>query len=321
MRPNTLLIALFIVAGMVTTWGQASSEQRLSEALAAQRKTYEDAIARAQVDAQRAFAETLKSLEARAAEGRHYDLASRFQSERATILSEIESFEANAHHQPEKGAIRLLPKDAALTGTVTFKDTTLQRWRHDKCVATWNQRGFHPGHYEVVVVYSCSKETIDGTDASGQAIKQHAGGQFAFGEKSRLVGEARAPLTHTLEVTEDWESFREARIGRMTIKNTAPTFELTVRETKPLDLMHLREIRLVPSATRAEDTSSQEIPDVAELRQAFEKHFHREMEKTIQRQREQLKALRKQAHAAGNDALGRRLDEAIEKLGNAATLR
>ena len=307
---NALLLSL----ALAVTAAQGQSEKAenaliLRSLLSDGHEHFEAKLANATVPLNRAFVAKLRKFERQAAEAEDYAQAIVYRDRKLSLTEQLQRHDPKRVKERTANAVTLSLSEASLAGSVTLQRDILKGWKTSATAATWNLRGMKPGSYEVVLTYSCSQATEEKNDSSDKKVVLRAGGQFSFGETSRLLNGQRQPLVHEVLPTADWDTYRDVSLGELTFSNAAISLRLDVIESKPLGLMHLKQVQLLPSAEPAE---TKPIPQAADLQRSFQSAVKRRKERIRTAYIKDLNTLKQRAKATGNKQLLQDISRALE---------
>ena len=266
-------------------------------------------LAHATSSLNKTFITKLGQFERQAAQVEDFAQAIVYRNRRLALVESMERHDPHRANQRAANAITLSLSEASLTGSVSLQRNVLKGWKTSATAATWNLRGLTPGNYEIVMTYSCTKAVKDKSSSGNKTIHLRAGGQFTFGETSRLLNGERQSLVHQVQPTTDWDTYRDVSLGTLTFSNAAVSLRLNVIEAKPLGLMQLKGVQLIPIAERVK---RRPIPQSADLQRSFQNAVKRRKEAIRAAYIEDLKSLQQRAKASGNHRLAQEIDRALE---------
>jgi len=313
MRPNLIQLTILSL-GLAITVARAQSEKAedalvFRSSLADKHAQLEAKLAQATSYLNKTFITKLRQFERQAAQDEDFAQAIVYRDRRLSLSKTLQRYDPDQAKQRAASAIRLSLSEASLTGSVSLQGKVLKGWKTSATAATWNLRGLTPGSYEIVMTYSCTKAVKEESRSGNKTIQLRAGGQFSFGETSRLLNAERQSLVHQVQPTAGWDTYRDVSLGTLTFSNAAVSLRLDVIESKPLGLMHLKGVQLIPIAERAE---SKPIPQAADLQRSFQNAVKRRKETIRAAYIEDLKSLQQRAKALGNHELAQEIDRVLE---------
>jgi hypothetical protein len=186
------------------------------------------------------YAQNLQKLEKELAAKGDYTGAVKARQERQKVFPVIAVPETTPPPEqpavPEGQPILLEAAKAILSGTVNYNSAmgALTGWNAGAAVSWLLPPGIKEGGYEVELTWSCPQE--------------NGGAEFQFKED-------RYSLRRVLKTTSSWDLYQTEVIGTLRLITNSRVFELsavTVNEAaaavKDADFLHLKSVRLLPSA-------------------------------------------------------------------------
>ena len=311
--PLSPVLRTVLSLGMTITAVLAQSEKAeealiLRSSLSDSQQQFEAKLANATASLDQTFLVKLRQFERQAARAEDFPKAIAYRDRSLALTAALQRHNPNqAKERAAKGITPAL-SEASLAGSVFLQRKVLKGRKASATAAIWNLRGLTPGSYEIVVTYSCTKIAEEKSGSGDKRILLRAGGQFSFGETSRLLNGERQSLIHEVQPTADWETYRDVSLGILTFSNAAVSLRLNVIEAKPLGLMHLQRIQLLPVEQRVD---TKPIPNAADLQRSFQSAVKRRKEKIQVAYIHNLKTLQKRAKSLGNNQLVQDIARAI----------